>query len=99
MGILVSSDNTTFEVKNVVCVGDLEQSVDLNKMTLLLGLESVEYEPEQFPGLVYRPSDFDLTLLIFGSGKVVLTGSNQVKTAEGALISLKEKVKELEGIE
>lgn len=99
MGIVPSREETTFEVKNVVCVGNLEQSVDLNKLMLVLGMESTEYEPEQFPGLVYRPNDSDVTLLVFGSGKVVLTGSSEVTNAEVALESLKTEVNELEGVE
>ena len=99
MGIIPSKEETTFEVKNVVCVGNLEQSVDLNKLMLVLGMESTEYEPEQFPGLVYRPNNSDVTLLVFGSGKVVLTGSSEVKNAEVALESLQTELNELEGVE
>ena len=99
MGIIPSREETTFEVKNVVCVGNLEQPVDLNELMLVLGMESTEYEPEQFPGLVYRPNDSDVTLLVFGSGKVVLTGSSEVKSAEVALESLKTELNELEGVE
>lgn len=90
LDVISESVETTFEVKNVVCVGDLGRTVDLTKLTLTLGMESVEYEPEQFPGLVYRPDGSAVTLLVFGSGKVVLTGSSKVENAEAALESLKE---------
>lgn len=77
-----------FEVKNVVCVGDLQQSVNLNQLVLLLGLENTEYEPEQFPGLVYRPTYSRCVLLIFASGKVVITGGRSKEDDVSAFSAL-----------
>jgi len=64
------------EIKNIVAMSDLRTNVDLTKFSLMLGLENVEYEPEQFPGLVYRYNK--LTALIFSSGKVILAGARDV---------------------
>ena len=47
-------DEPTITVQNIVVSGDLGESLNLNAIAIGLGLESVEYEPEQFPGLVYR---------------------------------------------
>jgi transcription initiation factor TFIID TATA-box-binding protein len=33
------------------------------------------YEPELFPGLIYRMHEPKIVLLIFASGKIVLTGA------------------------
>jgi len=41
-------------VQNVVASADLKTDLNLNAIALGLGLENIEYEPEQFPGLVYR---------------------------------------------
>ena len=38
-------------------------------------MEKVEYEPEQFPGLVYRLDSPKVVVLLFGSGKMVWTGA------------------------
>ncbi|MFB6295425.1 MAG: hypothetical protein ABEH66_01115 [Halobacteriales archaeon] len=46
------------------------------------GLEAVEYEPEQFPGLIYRPTDVETVILLFGSGKTVVTGGTHPDDAE-----------------
>ena len=62
----------------------------LNLEAVALDLENTEYEPEQFPGLVYRLSDPKVVLLLFGSGKVVCTGA---KTADQALLGV-QKTKE-----
>ena len=61
-----------------------------NIEAVALDLENTEYEPEQFPGLVYRLSDPKVVLLLFGSGKVVCTGA---KTADQALLGV-QKTKE-----
>lgn len=74
IGIHLDSKQDTFSVRNIVCTADYGRSINLNALAIGLGLENVEYEPEQFPGLVYRPVDLDAVVLIFGSGKLVITG-------------------------
>jgi transcription initiation factor TFIID TATA-box-binding protein len=95
LGITEDGQNTGFSVQNVVCTGDVEADVELSSLSISLGLESTEYEPEQFAGLIYRPSDFDAVLLIFATGKVVITGSKDLETAESAFRHLQSKVQEL----
>ena len=63
------------EVQNIVASSDLEQEINLNTVAITLGLEKVEYEPEQFPGLVYRLDSPKVVVLLFGSGKIVCTGA------------------------
>lgn len=75
----ISVENPTLEIKNVVSVGNLERELDLNALTVELGFEEVEYEPEQFPGLVYRPEETRAVLLVFGSGKLVITGGRTIE--------------------
>lgn len=81
-----------FDVKNVVCVGDLDEEVDLNSAIVSLGLEDTEYEPEQFPGLVYRSPMNNCVLLVFSSGKVVITGGATKQSAVDAFQSLRQKL-------
>ena len=83
---------TGFSVQNVVCKAQLDDSVELNALSIALGLESVEYEPEQFPGLIYRPADHPAVLLVFTNGKIVVTGTSDVDTAEDAFDHLQEQV-------
>ena len=72
-------------VQNIVSSADLKARLNLNAIAIGLGLEDVEYEPEQFPGLVYRLSDPKVVVLLFGSGKIVITGAKQVPDAERAV--------------
>lgn len=81
-----------FDHVTSVFVGDLGQPVDLSAVSILLGLESTEYEPEQFPGLIYRPSESPFVLLIFASGKVVITGGTSRCRAEEELNSLQSRL-------
>lgn len=42
-------------------------------------LPAAQYEPELFPGLIYRMKEPKVVLLIFVSGKVVLTGARPAR--------------------
>ncbi|MEA3559825.1 MAG: TATA-box-binding protein [Candidatus Thermoplasmatota archaeon] len=72
-------------VQNIVATSDLKKEINLNTIAITLGLENVEYEPEQFPGLVYRVKDPRAVALLFGTGKVVCTGTKDIKDIEKAL--------------
>jgi transcription initiation factor TFIID TATA-box-binding protein len=85
----------TFEVKNLVSTVEVDYEVDLDALAIGLGLENTEYEPEQFPGLVFRPSSESCTLLVFASGKIVVTGVRDIEVAEREFGNLKEKMGEL----
>ncbi len=65
------------EVQNIVATSDLGCEINLNSIAVTLGLDRVEYEPEQFPGLVYRLDSPRVVLLLFGSGKMVCTGARR----------------------
>jgi transcription initiation factor TFIID TATA-box-binding protein len=61
------------EVQNIVASANLQGRIDLE--TAADVLDNVMYEPEQFPGLIYRMSDPKTVLLLFTSGKLVCTGA------------------------
>jgi transcription initiation factor TFIID TATA-box-binding protein len=82
-------------VQNIVTSADLGESLNLNAIAIGLGLEHIEYEPEQFPGLVYRLDEPDVVALLFGSGKVVVTGGTSSADAEAAVDVI---VEELNGL-
>ncbi len=71
-------------IQNFVATYDLGFKLNLTKTALELGLEQVEYEPEQFPGLVYRMKVPKVVLLLFTTGKVVITGGKSVKEVKQA---------------
>ena len=83
----------TITVQNIVAVYDLKNDLNLNAIAITLGLERVEYEPEQFPGLVYRVADPKVVMLLFGSGKVVCTGAKKVEDIETGVETLKKELR------
>ena len=94
MGIDVATP-PDIEIQNIVSSGDLDRSLDLNAIAIGLGLENVEYEPEQFPGLVYRLDNPGVVALLFGSGKFVVTGGKHIDDAEDALSVIENQLSEL----
>lgn len=80
-----------FEIKNLVVTADLEKELNLDSLAIGIGLEQTEYEPEQFPGLIYR-SDHS-TMLIFATGKIVITGIKLKETASSEFDKLRAKLK------
>lgn len=92
MDVIKEAQDEGFRIQNCVCTGDLKQSVNLNALTIGLGLEKTEYEPEQFPGLIYRPDTGDAVLLAFGTGKVVVTGAKTTEAAQLAFDAFRERV-------
>ena len=61
------------KVQNMVASGAIGMALNLNE--LAMKLENTEYEPEQFPGLVYKLSGTRATFLLFSNGKIVCTGT------------------------
>ena len=82
-------------VQNIVTSADLGESLNLNAIAIGLGLENIEYEPEQFPGLVYRLDEPAVVALLVGSGKLVVTGG---KSPDDAAAAVDVIVEELNGL-
>ncbi|KTG08745.1 TATA-box-binding protein [Haloferax profundi] len=82
-------------IQNIVSSADLGTGLNLNALAIGLGLESVEYEPEQFPGLVYRLDEPNVVVLLFGSGKIVITGAKKVDYAREAIEVVSDEIDSL----
>lgn len=74
------------KIQNIVASGNV--GMDLNLNTLAMKLNNTEYEPEQFPGLVYKLAEAKATFLLFSNGKVVCTGTKSEKEVGAALEKL-----------
>jgi transcription initiation factor TFIID TATA-box-binding protein len=81
------------EIQNIVASANLKALVDLEKAAYLL--ENSMYEPEQFPGLIYRMDNPKVVLLIFSSGKVVCTGARKEEEVKEAIKKLYDKLNEI----
>ncbi|WP_298669265.1 hypothetical protein [uncultured Methanofollis sp.] len=70
---------------------DIGTEVPLTRLVVALQMEHVEYEPEQFPGVIYRGERG--TALIFSSGKVVLAGFRDLDSMEAFASGLRETIR------
>jgi transcription initiation factor TFIID TATA-box-binding protein len=89
---------TKFDIKVENIVASSKIDAQLNLEEIAVSLENAEYEPEQFPGLVYRIREPRVAFLLFSSGKIICTGSQSLADVHKALVKLKEKLKEI-GVE
>ena len=89
------SDSPDITVQNIVTSADLGEDLNLNAIAIGLGLENIEYEPEQFPGLVYRLDNPAVVALLFGSGKLVITGGKEPEDAREAVDVILSRLNEL----
>jgi len=78
-------------IQNVVALATLNQKVDLN--AVVKAYPSVEYRPEQFPGLVFRLKRPKTGTLIFSSGKMVCTGAKSEKESRSAIMRVVKELK------
>jgi transcription initiation factor TFIID TATA-box-binding protein len=85
------TDKPKITVQNIVASGSIPLSLNLN--ILALQLENTEYEPEQFPGLVYKLVDPPATFLLFSNGKLVCTGTKDKKQLEESMKQLNKNVR------
>jgi transcription initiation factor TFIID TATA-box-binding protein len=82
-------------ITNIVCSYDIGKYINLNKVVITLNLENIEYEPEQFPGLVYRIRDPKIVALLFSSGKIILTGGKNLEDIKKGLDFLEQKLESI----
>ena len=87
------TDKPKITVQNIVASGSIELSLNLN--LLALELENTEYEPEQFPGLVYKLVEPTATFLLFSNGKLVCTGTKNRAQLEDSMKQLNRNIKEV----
>ena len=80
-------------IQNIVASGSV--GMDLNLNVLAMKLENTEYEPEQFPGLVYKLPQAKATFLLFSNGKIVCTGTKSEAEVNEAVDKLVENLKKV----
>jgi transcription initiation factor TFIID TATA-box-binding protein len=86
------SGKRKIKTQNIVASSDLKKELQLSSIAKTLLLENVEYEPEQFPGLVYRMDNLGVVLLLFSSGKLVCTGAKKMEDVSTAIDTMKDKL-------
>jgi transcription initiation factor TFIID TATA-box-binding protein len=85
--------NYRVKVENMVASAKLDRELNLDQIAF--ALENTEYEPEQFPGLVYRMDDPKVTFLLFGSGKIICTGGRSIADVKRAVVKIDKRLRRL----
>jgi transcription initiation factor TFIID TATA-box-binding protein len=80
------------KIQNMVASANLAGLIDLERSAYSLG--RTMYEPEQFPGLIYRMDVPKVVILLFASGKLVCTGAKKEDDVYEAVTKLHEKLEE-----
>lgn len=93
-GIIIIG-NPDMKIQNIVASANLAGLIDLERSAYSLG--RTMYEPEQFPGLIYRMDVPKVVILLFASGKLVCTGAKHEEDVYEAVTKLHETV-ELEDL-
>ncbi len=84
--------NPRIQIQNIVASAQLNAEVNLEKAALLF--ENTMYEPEQFPGLIFRLQNPRVVLLIFSSGNMVCTGAKKEEDVKNAVEIVYKMLKE-----
>ncbi len=82
------------KIQNIVASASLGGMIDLEKSAYTLG--KTMYEPEQFPGLIYRMQEPKVVILLFASGKLVCTGAKREQDVYDAVEKLHQKLEDQE---
>ena len=90
-GIIILGE-PDIQVVNIVASANLLGRIELEDCAYTLG--RTMYEPEQFPGLIYRMDDFKVVILLFASGKLVCTGATKEEDVYKAVNKLHETLTE-----
>jgi len=84
-GIIIIS-KPELKIQNIVASASSGGMIDLEKAAYTLG--KTMYEPEQFPGLIYRMDEPKVVILLFASGKLVCTGAKREQDVHDAVHKL-----------
>jgi len=69
------ANKPAIKIQNVVASAELNGEIDLENV--VYKLKRVMYEPEQFPGAVFRMDEPKVVFLIFSAGKLVCVGAKR----------------------
>jgi len=89
------------QIQNIVASANLRGRIDLFGLYQSCGRDmggKIMYEPEQFPGLIYRLTDPKAVILVFSSGKLVCTGTRREADVYQAVEKLRSTLEEHEVI-
>jgi len=73
------ADEIELNVSNLVCEADVGTHFKLSPLAVGLDFKHAEYEPEQFPAVIYKSDEYDCTFSVFASGKIIFAGGSSTE--------------------
>jgi len=89
---IVTVAKLDIHIRNIVASAGLDGTIDIEKATYLL--KRAMYEPEQFPGLIYRMEEPKVVFLLFTTGKLVCVGAKMEEEIHRATATLRQTLEE-----
>jgi len=80
---------------NVVASTKADRQIDIE--LLATKMPHTIYEPENFPGLIYRKCDPKVSIIVFSTGKIVSIGSVSEKIAKESIITTISEIMSIQG--
>ena len=93
-GGIIIPGKPEIKIVNMIASANLFGRIELEDCAYSLG--KTMYEPEQFPGLIYRMDTPKVVILVFASGKLVCTGATKEEDVYKAVSKLHETLEEKE---
>lgn len=83
----------TIKINNMVLMDKIELKHSLDNIMITLDDPRASYEPEQFPGIIYKDKEKGINYLLFSSGKIIITGATDIELARKNLEDFKNMIK------
>jgi transcription initiation factor TFIID TATA-box-binding protein len=91
--IKISTKGWKLEIHNLVIGESVDLPCPIEKLVVNMDAKKSSFEPEQFPALIYK--DWEVSFLLFSTGKMILTGSKSMDQAEDVMGKFRQLLKEL----
>lgn len=85
------------KIENVIVTVDFKKDLDLQEIAS--SVSTAEYNPDVFPGLIYKLKSPKTVTLMFSKGHNVCTGATSLQDARAALTIIFKKLKDLDLID
>ena len=81
------------KINNIVLMDKIELKQSLDNLIITMDDPRASYEPEQFPGLIYKDKEKGINYLLFSSGKIIIPGITDIELAKKNLEEFKNMIK------
>lgn len=84
----IDNEIKNIKINNYVLLDQFDGDINLEDLIIKLSKYNVSYEPEQFPGLIFKDEN-NVTFLLFNSGKIIITGVKSLNNIKNHIVDFK----------